>query len=196
VGEAKPEWLHLGTEEAEEKIRSVREALNRMTGPQPEIDHRQLDPGAGSPVVQRPPIMRRKFRQDGEVTVERRPLVDGGVNRREQMDMALKFEREARDQVEADLTAALGTIETLKTKLGHIEIALQEAVAGRAEAERRLAELSERREPEAIVEPPPAAVAPVRRRGPGRKQGPFMPPKKPKAAPDEQQPIWFDHWSR
>lgn len=89
---------------------------------------------------------KRRFAQDGEVPVvvinSRRDHpadmpAPGAlpVNRLEIVETALKAELEARQRTERSLAEAQATIRNLETKLGHIELAKQEAAATARQAQ-------------------------------------------------------------
>jgi hypothetical protein len=175
--EQKPEEMHLADPEAEEKMRA---ALERFGS-------------SGTMQTSRPPstMIRRRFAKDGEVQVEARALTEGGVNRLEAAQQALRAERDERLRVECDLLEAKATIETLTTKLGHAEMGLREAQEARAAAEQAMEAGSVQKAPEAAPEPEVAVVVEQPKRRPGR---PRKGQEKRRAPEVEQEPIWYPHW--
>lgn len=115
------------------------------------------------------PVVVLHGRRDNELhTSEPKPgLSSLATNRRDEADIILKAERKARDAVERRLIEALATIQDLQTKLGHVALSRDEALAEarRATCERDAAALaleterSARKKPEpAPAEPTPAAI--------------------------------------
>ncbi len=181
MAEFKVPWAPIETAEAEARMR---QALDRLSGASKTVG------AAGPPIVHssNPRPAHRSFAKDGDVAVERRALVDGGANLRADVVDALRSEHETRQRLGGELAAALQKVEDLKTRLAHQEISLQEALAGRVAAERALADLTVREQPQPTQADPQPAAAIVPRRPRGR------PPKYPRAPVGDQEPIWSEAW--
>jgi hypothetical protein len=153
------------------------------------------------------PRQRRRFVQDGEVpvTVLRGNEGSGAPaqagNRIAELEAALDAERAAHAAAARCLEEARASIRSLQTRLGHAELAFDEAIAGerraRTEAEKALQEILaagrtvEDQPKEAVGRS--SAEPPIERPPRGRTNAPR--PPKAAAAPDRREPQPVKWWA-
>jgi hypothetical protein len=191
--------LSLDTSQLEAAEARMRRALGLNGAPRPHhgppaaADHpestarqRKLAPGPH----------RRRFVQDGDIptTFLRREAVEEGQapNRLEATEAALTHETTARERAERALQEAQAHVHDLQTKLGHADLARQEALQTAERERQAVAELrSEMLALRARLATPPAPAprpepVEVPRRGRGRPRAQEKAPETSKEAPKPQ----------
>ncbi len=144
----------------------MREALGlrsdgtRMPSPHGHRPERQLDHATGSP-------RRHRFVQEGEVPVEVMTLRDhntrspgglGSIPRHRVDESAMAAERMAREQAERAFAELTERLREIQTKLGHAELARDEALALAARRQTQIDALLAVPPPEPAPPPPPPVV--------------------------------------
>jgi hypothetical protein len=156
----------------------------------PNRPSRANTPAAGKPFS--PGRHRHRFVNDGEVPVVRvqsRPD-QPATNRPDPAAAALQDERAARERAERSLLAAQGTIRELQTKLAHVTLARDEAVAALQQTQEQLATVRAQ-----LPAEPPAATPPVRRRGrPPKSAAAAKPAAKPRQRAPKPVKWWIKGW--
>jgi hypothetical protein len=140
-------------DDAEQQMRKALGLYGDTPRPRPDGDRQETPQRAGGGFMQG--VHRRRFVQDGEVpvTVVRRDAPDAahpgpGQNgptssRLQRVEAALAAETSARDRAERALHEAQAAVQALQTKIGHNDLAKNEAVAA---SKRHLEEITALRE--------------------------------------------------
>jgi len=176
---------------------NMRRALGMLGGAAPRQQPSQARDRRPATPLSAPP-RRHRFVQDGDVPVtvmRTRPdhaaeaaLAPGGspVNRLETLQTALATEHGAREKAERALDEAQGVIRDLRTKLAHMELAREEALAQRdlVEAARVAEAVSE-----AVATEAPVAVAMPR--APARAPKRLATPRLPRPEKEPQPVKWW-----
>lgn len=139
---------------------------------------------------------RHRFVSDGDVpvvVVNSRPD-QPSANRLDAAAAALTEERSARERTERALAAALARIRDMETKLVHVSIARDEAVAALEQAQGQLAAALAATPPAQPAESPPAGQPVVRRRGRPPKAKGERPPAKPRTRTPKPVKWWIKGW--